>query len=241
MQNQNKSLSKGLSILKEIMISNKPLTANTLCQRLSIDKSTMSRLITTLVNEEFIEYVENSKEIILSDLMRNIVKKDDRDKLINRTQALLDEIFYLTQECSYIGILDNNAVLYLNQVDKSKRVLKTGNSIGLHAPLHTNGFGKILIAFKDIDVETLELNRYTNKTITNATKLKEEIAMIKQRGYALADEEHEFGLFTLAVPYFDKRGDFVGTVGISGLSIRLDEETLHDYGKKIFKLVNPTF
>jgi DNA-binding IclR family transcriptional regulator len=42
------------------------------------------------------------------------------------------------------------------------------------------------------------------------------------------------------VPYFDKRGEFVGTVGISGLSVRLDEATLHQYGKKIFQLVNPT-
>ncbi len=52
MQKQNKSLSKGLIVLKQIMASTKPLTANILCQKLQIDKSTMSRLITTLMNEE---------------------------------------------------------------------------------------------------------------------------------------------------------------------------------------------
>lgn len=240
MQNQNKSLTKGLSILKEIMRSTKPLTANTLCQRLDIDKSTMSRLITTLVHEEFIEYVENSKEIVLSDLMRNIVYKKDRDKIIARTQGLLDEIFYLTQECAYIGVLDNHSVLYLNQVDKSKRVLKTRDSVGLHAPLHTNGFGKILVAFSEIDIATIPLKKYTPHTITNEQKFTEEIELVRQRGYAIGHEEHEFGLCSLAVPYFDKRGDFVGTVGISGLSVRLPLETLHEYGQKIFQLVNPT-
>jgi DNA-binding IclR family transcriptional regulator len=239
-QNQNKSLSKGLSVLKEIMRSNKPLTANILCQRLNIDKSTMSRLITTLINEEFIEYVNHSKEIILNDLMRNIVYKKDRDKIITRTQGLLDEIFYLTQECSYIGILDNHSVLYLNQVDKSKRVLKTRNSIGLHAPLHTNGFGKILVAFSNIETANIPLKRYTPNTITNHELFDEEIELVRQRGYAIGNEEHEFGLCSLAVPYFDKRGDFVGTVGISGLSVRLNESTLHEYGQKIFQLVNPT-
>lgn len=240
MQNQNKSLTKGLSILKEIMRSSKPLTANTLCQRLDIDKSTMSRLITTLVHEEFIEYVENSKEIVLSDLMRNIVYKKDRDRIITRTQGLLDEIFYLTQECAYIGVLDNHSVLYLNQVDKSKRVLKTRDSVGLHAPLHTNGFGKILVAFGEVDIATIPLKKYTPHTITNEQKFKEEIELVRQRGYAIGHEEHEFGLCSLAVPYFDKRGDFVGTVGISGLSVRLPLETLHEYGQKIFQLVNPT-
>lgn len=240
MQRQNKSLSKGLSVLKEAMTSNKPLTANTLCQKLQIDKSTMSRLITTLMTEEFIEYKGNTKEIILSDIVRKIIHKDDREKIVQKTTALLDEIFYLTEECAYIGIFDNNAVLYLNQVDKSKRVLKTRDSVGLHAPIHTNGFGKAILAFKeDIDLETIELKKFTPNTITSISKLKKELDLIKQRGYAIGNEEHEFGLCSVAVPYFNKKGQFVGTVGVSGLTVRMDERKLHEYGQKILKLVNP--
>lgn len=239
MQKQNKSLSKGLCVLKEIMTSNKPLTANILCQRLGIDKSTMSRLITTLKNEEFIEYKSNSKEIVLSDLMRKIVDKDDREKIVLKTQALLDKVFYLTQECAYIGIYDDMSVLYLNQVDKSKRVLKTRNSIGLHAPLHTNAFGKILIAFKELNVHELQLSKLTGNTIVKPDKLHEEIALIKQRGYAIGKEEHEFGLCSVAAAYFNSRGQFIGTIGISGLSVRLPEEKLHEFGQKIFALLNP--
>ena len=239
MANENKSLSKGLSILKEIMTSKEPLTANVLCQRLQIDKSTMSRLVTTLMNEKFIEYVDNSKEIIVSDLVRKIVHKDDREKIVEKTQALLDEIFYLTDECSYIGILDHNSVLYLNQVDKSTRVLKTRDAVGMHAPLHTNGFGKILTAFNDLDINSIELKKYTSNTITSVTKFQKEIDLIKERGYAIGNEEHEFGLCSLAVAYFNNRREFVGAVGISGLSVRLSEEKLHELGQKIFALVNP--
>jgi DNA-binding IclR family transcriptional regulator len=238
MQSQNKSLSKGLLILKEIMISQQPLTANYLCQKLDIDKSTMSRLISTLYREDFIEYIENTKEIILSDLMRKIVEKDDRNKIIQKTKALLDELFFLTNESSYIGIHDNNAVLYLNQVDNSNRVLKTRDAIGSHAPLHTNGFGKILIAYLDIDVCSLDLKRYTSNTITTISKFKHEIELVKKRGYAIGCEEHEFGLKSLAVPYLNNKGDFVGAVGISGLSIRLDERTLHHYAQEILRVMH---
>jgi len=239
MQSQNKSFTKGLHVLKEIMSSTKPLTANILCQKLEIDKSTMSRLVTTLMSESFIEYKDNTKEIILSDIVRKIVNKDDRDKIIEKTKGLLDEIFYLTNECSYIGILDNNSTLYLNQVDKSNRVLKTRNSVGLHSPLHSSAFGKILIAFtSQFDIEKLELTKFTSNTITSVTKLQKEIDLIKERGYAIGSEEHEFGLKSVAVPYFNKKNQFVGTVGISGLSVRLEEETLHKFGQEIFKLVN---
>lgn len=239
MPNQSKSLTKGLSVLKEIMSSSKPITANVLCQKLSIDKSTMSRLITTLMKEDFIEYVDNTKEIIVSDLVRKIINKDDREKIVQKTKGLLDEIFYLTDEASYLGIFDINSVLYLNQVDKSNRVLKTRDAIGLHAPLHTNGFGKILIAFNNIDLKTLDLKKYTPNTITSVTKLQKEIDLVKQRGYAVGNEEHEFGLCSLAVPYFNNKREFVGAVGISGLSARLKEEKLHEFGQKIFSLVNP--
>jgi IclR family transcriptional regulator, KDG regulon repressor len=240
-QNQNKSLIKGLSILKKIMLSKEALTANLLCQKLDIDKSTMSRLLNTLIAEQFIEYKANSKEIIMSDLMRNIMEKEDREKLISKTQGLLDEIFYLTNECAYLGILDNDAVLYLNQVDKSKRVLKTRNSIGFHAPLHSNGFGKVLLAFNEsIDLCALKLTKLTPKTITCVTKLQKELALVRQRGYAIGSEEHEFGLRSLGVAYFNSKKEFVGTVGISGLSVRLDEVKLHALGKQIFKLANPS-
>jgi len=237
-RSQNKSFSKGLQVLKEIMRSNKPLTANILCQKLTIDKSTMSRLVTTLMSEDFIEYKDDSKEIIVSDLVRKIINKDDREKIVEKTRALLDEIFYLTNEASYLGILDNNATLYLNQVDKSNRVIKTKDSIGLHAPLHSGAFGKVLLAFTDIDIEKVELKKFTSNTITSITKLQKEIELIKQRGYAIGSEEHEFGLKSVAVPYFNKKNQFVGTIGISGLSVRLEDETLHKFGQEIFKVVN---
>lgn len=238
MHRQNKSFKKGLQVLKEIMQSGKPLTANVLCQKLIVDKSTMSRIITTLMMEDFIEYKDDSKEIIVSDLVRKIINKDDREKIIERTNNLLEEIFKLTNEASYLGILDNNETLYLNQIDKSNRVIKTRDSIGLHAPLHSGAFGKVLMAFGNVDIEKIELTKYTSNTITSITKLKKEIELIRERGYAIGNEEHEFGLKSVAVPYFNKQNQFVGTVGISGLSVRLEEKTLHKFGQEIFKLSN---
>lgn len=239
MQNQNKSLIKGLSVLKTVMKANKPLTANYLCQTLVIDKSTMSRLITTLISEGFIEYVDNTKEIILSDIMRKVSQKENRAKIVEKTVALLDEIFYLTDECAYIGILDNHELLYLNQVDKSTRVLKVRDSVGTHVPLHVNAFGKVVLAFENVNLKKLDLKKYTSNTITTVTRLQKEIELVKHRGYAIGFEEYEFGLFSIAVPYFNNKKEFVGTVGISGLSARVNQEKCHEIGQKIFKIVNP--
>lgn len=236
--NQSKSLTKGLVVLKEIMTNKNTLTATLLCQKLNIDKSTMSRLITTLIKEGFIEYAEHSKNIVLSDMLNKTTQKEIREKIIEKTGKILDEVFYLTNEASYIGVLDNKSVLYLNQVDKSNRVLKTRNSIGLHAPLHSNAFGKILLAFEDIDLSSIELKKYTSNTNTSIKKLQKELDLIKQRGYAIGNEEHEFGLKSLAAAYFNNKHEFIGAIGISGLSVRLDEKTLHKFGQEIYRLLN---
>lgn len=239
MQNsRNKSLSRGLKILKEIMISNQPLTANTLCQKLLIDKSTMSRLISTLIDESFIEYKENSKEIILSDFMQSILEEEDRDRLVERTKNILEEVHLLSEESSYLGVFEEGSLLYLNQIDNSNRVLKTRNSIGLKTPIHTNAFGKILLAFSDIELKNLKLKKYTSNTITSISKLQRELDLVQERGYAIGNEEYEFGLRSVAVPYFNQKNKLIATIGISGLSVRLDLEKLHKLGQEIFMIVN---
>ena len=85
MVSQNKSLTRGLQVLKEIMNNEQSISANELCLKFDIDKSTMSRLITTLLNEGFVTYVENTKEIIYSDVMGTLSKKKREDMIVKQT------------------------------------------------------------------------------------------------------------------------------------------------------------
>ena len=238
MSNQIKSFAKGLCVLKEIINFGKPITANELCQRLSIDKSSMSRLIATLQAEGFITYIEESKEIIPTDILENTTKKTKIELIVKKTKALLEDIFFHTGECSYIAIFDNYNVLYLNQIDNSNRVLKTRNSIGLHAPLHTNAMGKSILAFGNYELDKIKLTEYTRNTITTIDNLSSHLDEVRTRGYSTDDEEYEYGLRCVAVPLFNKENILIGAVGISGSSARLSLDKLDDFGKKISDLTS---
>jgi DNA-binding IclR family transcriptional regulator len=50
------------------------------------------------------------------------------------------------------------------------------------------------------------LERYTPQTIANPTKLREELKLVRERGYATAQEELEQGLNAVAVPICDHKG-----------------------------------
>jgi len=236
---QNKSLTRGLQVLKEIMNSEKSISANELCLKFDIDKSTMSRLITTLIHEGFAQYVENTKEIIYTDVMETLSKKKREDIIIKQTLSLLNEVFTQTDECSYISVYDDNMLLNLNQIDNSERILKNRDSIGLHSPLHATAMGKVILSFSEnIDTSKLELTEFTHSTITNPKRLQLTMHTIKELGYAIDDEEFEYGLRSVAVPYFSKKGEFIGAIGVSGLAARLDSEKLQKIATIMINLAN---
>jgi len=235
--NTNKSLTRGLQVLKEIMNNEKSTSANELCLKFDIDKSTMSRLVTTLIHEGFVKYIENTKEIIYADVMGTLTKRKKEEIIIHQTTNLLNDIFTQTNECSYISIYDNNMLRHLNQIDNSNRILKNRDSIGLHSPLHATAMGKAILAFSDtVDISKLTLDEFTHNTITHSKRLQLTLHTIRELGYAIDNEEFEYGLRSVAVPYFSQTGELIGAIGISGLAARLDLEKLQEYANIMMTL-----
>lgn len=238
MAEQLQSLSKGLQVYKEIVNFGKPILAMTLCERLKINKSTMSRILVTLHTQGYITYLEDSHEIVAKSLENEMVSKTKIQLLVEKTKPLLEEIYALTNECAYLGIFDNNKVLYINQIDNSQRKIKTRNSIGLHAPLHTNALGKSILAFGNYNLELLQLNQYTHNSITNITALKKMLEEVKNSGYSIDNSEFQDNMCCVATPLFNHENILIGAVGISGSKERLSPDSLNHLGESIGKLVS---
>jgi len=233
-----KSLSKGLQVYKEIVAFDKPILAKQLCEKLHIDKSTMSRLLKTLLDENFITYLDHSNELIASDIHNPHDKKTKIELIVKKTKTLLEEIHHITNECSYIGIFDNYRVLYINQIDHSNREIKTRNNIGLQAPLHTNALGKSILAFGNYNLEKIKLNFYTHNTITNIKELEKSIQSVRDQGYSIDDKEYQDAMRCVAVPLFNHENILIASVGISGTKERLSLSKSHQLGKTISQIVS---
>jgi DNA-binding IclR family transcriptional regulator len=237
MNSQLKSLAKGLLVYKYILKYDKPILAATLCKNLDIEKSSMSRILKTLKQEYFIDYLENSNKIIALDIMESTHKKTKIELLVKKTHTLLEEIFKVSNECTYLAIFDNYKVLYINQIDYSNREIQVRNSIGLQVPAHSNALGKSMLAFGNYNIEKIKLNQYTENTITQIKGLKNEFEDISKRGYSIDDTEYQDSMRCVAVPLFNSENILVGAVGISGNISRLSLERVHELGSKISDIV----
>jgi DNA-binding IclR family transcriptional regulator len=58
--------------------------------------------------------------------------------------------------------------------------------------------------------------RFTPHTLTDATALLIELGRIRERGYAIDDQELVMGVFCVGAPIFDRIGRPVGGISVSG-------------------------
>src|SRR5690606_31257082 len=89
-----------------------------------------------------------------------------------------------------IAIHDGVAVISIDQIIGSSAVT-TVNWVGQRTPMHATAAGKVFLAHQPSErVDALELDRFTEHTITDRAALRAELKTVRERGYAVSEEEH---------------------------------------------------
>ena len=92
----------------------------------------------------------------------------------------------------------------------------------------------LLCAASDGDLakalERQPMRRLTEKTIVNRTALRHDLALTRERGFAIDDEEHAFGPRCVAGLVFDEVGEPMAAISISGPAARISSERIAHLG-----------
>ena len=72
------------------------------------------------------------------------------------------------------------------------------------------------------------LKAFTPSTLVDEEALQHELALIRERGYALDDEEYEVGVRCIGAPIFDHTGFAIAAIGIGGPSARITEARIDE-------------
>ncbi len=137
-----------------------------------------------------------------------------------------------TSESSYISVLRDGNVVYLNviETEQAVRVLPRIGNVG---PAYATATGKAQLAYYDsIELEKLysgEFQRITPNSIGNFDQLKEELAEIKRMGYAIDNEEYELGVRCVGAPIKDFMGNVIAGISVSAPSERMAIEHIHEH------------
>lgn len=215
-----KSIVKAIQILHLFSSEEPALTLSQISTRLDIPKTTAYNILSTLVSEGFIERVGRDsyalgKAIIA--LTQNVhVNVELRDRAAPLIRELADEC----RESVYLTVKDGDEVLYIYAVESSRRLLAR-SAVGDRAPLHCTAVGKSILSVLPIEevkqiIARVGLPKFTPHTITTVEALEAELEQTRFRGYAVDNQEHEWGTFCLGAPILDNQGRVIGACSISG-------------------------
>ncbi len=86
---------------------------------------------------------------------------------------------------------------------------------------------KVLLAYQSeqaIDeILSQPLEAFTNETKTNPEHVREQLIRIRSEGYFVSKSEIERGAIGIAAPIFDRSGEAVGAISVSGPTERVEE------------------
>jgi IclR family KDG regulon transcriptional repressor len=236
-------LDRAVTILDTLAAHDEDLSLFELAERLSLHKSTIHRLLMVLERHRLVERRAQSGKYGLGlRLFEFGTKAFARLGLGERARPYLERLAADAGETAHLCILDDGEVLYLEKVEPS-RTVRVPSSVGQRNPAHCTAVGKALLAHlpqSDLDalVRSRGLKAYTRNTITSPALLKRELRAIRERGYAIDDEEIEEGLRCVGAPVRDHGGRVVASMSIAGPAFRVTRGKAPALGRLVVKIAD---
>jgi IclR family acetate operon transcriptional repressor len=201
-----------------------PVGVTEVAERVELPKSTVARLLGSLVREGVVEQVPGDTRYRLGarivTLAAGVVPLRS---MVALARPVLVELASALGEAAGLSVPDGFAVHYVDQVDTAHQV-QIRDWTGTRAPMHAVSSGLVLLAWTPAAMldaflqRTLE--RFTPRTMTEPAAVRARLADVRREGYAWVHEEFAEGLNSVAAPIADRTGLTIAAVHVHGPSYR---------------------
>ena len=228
------SIERALDLLEYLARSSTWVGISELSAATGQPVGTVHRLLQTLMARDYVVRDSRTRRYALGPAFRMLASADlltpDWNELAT---PFLRELVEISGETANLAVLERDRAVYMAQV-QSARMVRMFTELGNRVPLHCTGCGKVLLAYQtekviDSIIATTGLPAHTEKTITDPQQFRQELATIRQRGYAIDNGEQEEGVRCLAVPVYGTDGKVVAAISISGPSSRVDSSRIPSF------------
>jgi DNA-binding IclR family transcriptional regulator len=148
--------------------------------------------------------------------------------LRERAMPFLEDLYSATRQNVQLAVRDDLDAVYVERIS-ARGAVNILTRVGSRMPLHATGVGLILLAHADADVRDrvfdAPLERFTEMTISNTTKLREVLAAARRDGYVVSDRQIEMITQSIAAPIRDSTNTVIAALSIV-VPIETDSHTL---------------
>ena len=147
-------------------------------------------------------------------------------------QPYLERLRDRTNGSAHVGILDGKEVVYVGRA-ASRLIVGSNIHVGSRLPAHATAIGKALLASQSESwlrdwLAHNELVRYTIHTLAETRRFLAELQQIRTLGYAISNQEFEFGISSIAAPIFNGSGETLGALNVSAPAAAFSADGVRD-------------
>lgn len=190
-------------------------------RELGLSKAVVHRILTTLCGRRLVTVDEGTRRYVLGPAALALGRAFlDRVDVRQLAREPLRRLSAQTKETSTLSIRVRDVRVYLDQVTPARDV-KMEVQIGEAFPLHAGSSSKVFLAYLppaecEAYLTSGPLPALTDHTLIDASYLRDELRMIRDRGYAVSFGERQAGAGSLAAPVFDHEGQPVAVISVCG-------------------------
>lgn len=228
----SRSLTKGLLILEAFAADKPEWGIRELARALKINPASVHRLATTLRSMGFLEQDPTSRRYSLGPRVLKLAalythQNPLRDVALRVFEKYVDRFahsIYLIAlarkfEAVYLAVIEGHAPL--------KVAVEPGGFTGLHS----TAAGRVLLSHQTEDyieafISLGKLRAFTPRTITSSEKLRRELQLTREQGYAINDGEQFEDVGAVAVPVYNRDGKVTSSVSLAYPRHLVKEERL---------------
>jgi IclR family KDG regulon transcriptional repressor len=214
------AVKRAIEILNLLEKSDKPMGLSEIARYVNYPKSSIFRILITLEKYGFVERDAGNNTFTLGLRISQLgIAKLNKMNLGYDSYKYMEELAKKTGESVYLAVLHNYRVVLIQRVD-SPSMWSLVTKLGLRSPVHCTASGQVLISeFSDEElrelVKKVGLKKYTEKTITRITELKQRLKKVREQGFSVVDREYNPDLVAVAAPIRNAWGKIIAALLIT--------------------------
>jgi IclR family transcriptional regulator, acetate operon repressor len=223
-----RAVERALDVLAAFSPGDSELLVSDLLQRLDLSRPTLYRLLHTLEKKGFVSSSGEPQRFRLGPAVAQLahVWSTSLD-LTTVAKPVMLEAWSHTSETVALFVPRGQMRLCLAEI-QSPQPLSFRRGIGYTERLVRGASGRAILAHTPLAPGQLEA--FAAGISIDMAWLRDQLAVTRERGYAMGHNELIQGAYAVAAPFFDHQGCIAGSLGVFGPDVRLTEDRIHEFG-----------
>jgi IclR family acetate operon transcriptional repressor len=223
-----RAVERALDILAAFAPGQHDLLVADLVKLVDLSRPTLYRLLNTLEKKGFISSAGEPQRFRLGPAVARLahVWSGSLD-LVEVTRPVMHDAWLYTAETVALFVPRGDLRLCVAEMP-SAQPISFRRGVGYSEKLVRGASGRAILAFTPI--ENGQLEAFATGTNTDIEWLRDQLAVTRDRGYAMGHNELIQGAYAVAAPFFSGAGQIAGSLGVFGPDVRLTESRVREFG-----------